>query len=84
VWADRELHAAFALIMFDSRSYQNKAGLFLAPSKRVLRTLTFTGSVGADIGPAGTTVFRGDSALYRCLYIGVVKDDKWRVAAQFQ
>jgi hypothetical protein len=35
-WADRELHAAFALIMFASRSHQNMAGAFLAPSKRVL------------------------------------------------
>jgi hypothetical protein len=31
-WADRELHAAVALIMFDSRRYQNMAGAFLALS----------------------------------------------------
>jgi hypothetical protein len=40
-WADRKLHAAFALIMCGSRRYQNRAGAFSAPSKHVVRKLIF-------------------------------------------
>ena len=41
-------------------------------------------SIGAHAGLAGIAVFGRDRALHHYLDIGVVEDDEWRVAAQFQ
>jgi hypothetical protein len=55
-----------------------------ALSERVVDAVLHQDAIGADAGLAGIPVFRGDGALDRHLDVGVVEDDEWRVAAEFE
>ena len=49
-----------------------------------MNTCLYQEAVSADTGLAGIAEFTDHRAFYRALYIGIVKHDKGRVAAQFQ
>jgi hypothetical protein len=51
-WADRELHAAFAFIMFASRGDKNNGRRIFCTQQTGLRKHTFTGSI--EVGKLAT------------------------------
>ena len=52
--------------------------------KTLIHTVLHVQAVGADAGLPGVTEFRGQRTFHGFIKIGIVKDDKRRIAAQFQ
>lgn len=52
--------------------------------KTLIHAVLYVQAVGADAGLPGVTELRCQRTFHGFIEIGIVKDDKWRIAAQLQ
>lgn len=50
----------------------------------IVDTVLHKEAIGADAGLAGIAVFRCNCAFDSGINVGIVKDDEWRIAAEFE